>query len=298
MSTRFTAQLRANRTAYLLLLPSLCVFALLLIVPLLMTMAGAFSEADAVGRIGRPGTLQNFVNLGSDSRLVPILRQTAIFALLSVAATIVICFPLALVLNQKFPGVTLARALLLLPWAAPLAISAMSWRWIFHDQLGALNYVLQLAGITDANIVWLSEPWLAFGCVIFVEVWSSIPFMTITILAGLQGIPPYIYDAARIDGASPWQEFWSMTVPQMKTVLVIVGLLSVIWAFRSFTIIWTMTQGNPFFRTDISVTYLYKLAFRMMSFGEGYALAFVTFVMLAAFSVLYLMLARDREPGA
>ena len=132
---------------------------------------------------------------------------------------------------------------------------------------------------------------------VFVEVWSSVPFMTITLLAGLQGIPPHIYDAARIDGASPWQELWAMTVPQMKNVLVIVILLSVIWAFRSFTIIWTMTEGNPFYRTHISVTYLYKLAFGMASFGEGYALSFLTFIVLSLFSLLYLKGLRHREPG-
>ena len=297
LAHKFAGALSVNRTAYLLLLPSVCVFAVLVIVPLAGTIAGAFSHADAVGRIGRLGTLQNFVDLRHDPRLLRIVVQTTVFVLLSVAVTVVVSFPLALVLNLRFPGVTLAKALLLLPWAAPLAISAMCWRWIFHDQLGALNHFLHLTGITDANIVWLSKAWLAFACVVFVEVWSSIPFMTITLLAGLQGIPPHIYDAARVDGASPWQEFWAMTVPQMKNVLVIVSLLSVIWAFRSFTIIWTMTQGNPFFRTDISVTYLYKLAFRMASFGEGYALAFLTFIVLSLFSLLYLKVLRHREPG-
>jgi ABC-type sugar transport system permease subunit len=189
----------------------------------------------------------------------------------------------------------LARALLLMPWAAPLAISAMTWRWIFHDQLGALNYVLNTLNITQARITWLSDPVLAFICVIFVEVWSSIPFMTIMFLAGLQAIPPHIYDAAKMDGANAWHEFWDMTLPQLKRITVIVTLLSIIWAFRSFNVIWPMTQGNPFFRTDNSVTYLYKLAFRSLSFGEGYALAFATFVFLLIFSVVYTRVLRSEE---
>ena len=224
-----------------------------------------------------------------------IVRQTLVFVFGTVALTVLLSFPLALVLNQKFPGVVLAKALILLPWAAPLAIMSMTWRWIFHDQLGALNYLLHLFNITDVNILWLSNPKLAFGAVMFVEVWSSIPFMTITFLAGLQSIPPHIYDAAKMDGANAWFELWDMTIPQMKRVFTIVGLLSVIWAFRSFTVIWTITQGNPFYRTDISVTYLYKLAFKNLTFGQGFALAFATFVLLSIFSVFYTRVLRSEE---
>ena len=292
---RLVGEWRENKTAYLLLVPSMLSFILLVVFPLASTIVGAFSNTDAVGRITSFGTLDNFWQLTQDSYMPGIIRQTFIFTFGTVILTVILSFPLAVILNQKFPGAAIARALLLLPWAAPLAISSMTWRWIFNDQLGALNYLLRSAGIIHQNIVWLSQANLAFGCVMFVEVWSSIPFMTITFLAGLQAIPPHIYDAAKMDGAGPWAEFWTMTVPQMKTVFVIVTLLSVIWAFRSFTVIWTITQGNPFFRTDISVTYLYKLAFNNLTFGQGYALAFATFVVLLIFSVVYTRITRSEE---
>jgi multiple sugar transport system permease protein len=267
---RWRTEFVGNRIAYLLLLPSALVFISLVLFPLGNTIAGAFSETDAVGRIVNFGTLANFQGLGDDSYMLAIIRQTFLFTLGTVAITVILSFPLALILNQKFPGVGVAKTLLLLPWAAPLAVSAMTWRWIFNDQLGALNYVLHLIGLLkEGNIVWLSDAKLAFACVMFVEVWSSIPFMTITLLAGLQALPPHIYDAAKMDGASPWNEFWDMTLPQMKGVLTVVTLLSVIWAFRSFGVIWIMTQGNPFYRTDISITYLYKLAFQRLLFGQG-----------------------------
>jgi multiple sugar transport system permease protein len=295
IGTLIAEDLREHRVAYLMLLPSMLSFALLVIFPLVMVMIGAFSKTDAVGRITQFGTLDNFQQMIEDPNLPGIVRQTLLFAFGSVALTVVFSFPLALILNQKFPGVTLAKALVLLPWAAPLAITSMTWRWIFHDQLGALNYLLHLTGITQQNIVWLAKANLALGVVLFVEVWSSIPFMTITFLAGLQAIPPHIYDAAKMDGAGLWREFWDMTVPQMKKVIMIVTLLSVIWAFRSFTVIWTITQGNPFYRTDISVTYLYKLAFKNLTFGQGFALAFATFVLLAIFSVFYTRVLRSEE---
>ena len=286
---------RENKTAYLLLLPSIASFIALVIFPIATTMEGAFSLTDAVGRITQFGTFKNFADLLQDSYMTGIVRQTFLYAFGTVALTVVASFPLALILNQKFLGAPVARALLLLPWAAPLAISAMTWRWILHDQLGALNYLLHVSGITQQNIIWLGDGNLAFAAVMFVEVWSSIPFMTITFLAGLQSLPPHIFDAAKMDGASPWNELWDMTIPQMKKIFMIVTLLSVIWAFRSFTIIWTMTQGNPFYRTDISVTYLYKLAFKNSTFGQGFALAFATFLLLCIFSVIYARTLRSEE---
>ncbi|MGC8878750.1 MAG: carbohydrate ABC transporter permease [Anaerolineae bacterium] len=288
-------EMRENHFPYLLLIPSILCFAALVIYPLFNTIIGAFSKTDTVGRAVEFGTLINFSDLIRDKHILNVTIQTVIFVFGSVALTVVLSLPLALILNQRFPGAALARALLLMPWAAPLAISAMTWRWIFHDQLGALNYVLNTLNITQARTAWLSDPVLAFICVIFVEVWSSIPFMTIMFLAGLQSIPPHIYDAAKMDGANAWHEFWDMTLPQLKRITTIVTLLSIIWAFRSFNVIWPMTQGNPFFRTDNSVTYLYKLAFRSLSFGEGYALAFATFVFLLIFSVVYTRVLRSEE---
>ncbi|PWH17365.1 MAG: hypothetical protein DDG58_08005 [Ardenticatenia bacterium] len=288
-------EIRENHFPYLLLIPSILCFAALVIYPLVNTMIGAFSKTDTVGRAVEFGALINFRELVRDRYILNITIQTVIFVFGSVALTVVLSLPLALILNQRFPGAALARALLLMPWAAPLAISAMTWRWIFHDQLGALNYVLNTLNITQARTAWLSDPVLAFICVIFVEVWSSIPFMTIMFLAGLQSIPPHIYDAAKMDGANAWHEFWDMTLPQLKRITIIVTLLSIIWAFRSFNVIWPMTQGNPFFRTDNSVTYLYKLAFRSLAFGEGYALAFATFVFLLIFSVVYTRVLRSEE---
>ncbi len=113
-----------------------------------------------------------------------ILRQTFIFVFGTVILTVVVSFPLALIFNERFPGAAIAKGILLLPWAAPLAISAMTWRWIFHDQLGALNYLLHLMGLIDQNIVWLTDARLALAAVMFVEVWSSMPFMTITFWPG------------------------------------------------------------------------------------------------------------------
>jgi len=293
--TGWRAEWRDNRMAYGLLLPSVIAFALFLVFPIVNMFIAAFSTVDTLGRTVDFGTLANFETLINDARMPQIIRQTAIFGFGTVALTVVVAFPLALILNTEFRGRTVAKALILIPWAMPFAVSAITWRWIFHGQMGVLNYTLSQLGIIKEYVVWLGEPNLAFSAAMFVEVWSSIPFMTITFLAGLQAIPPHIYDAAKMDGASPWREFLDMTVPQMRTVIMIVTLLSVIWAFRSFAVIWILTQGGPLYRTDIAVTYLYKLAFTNLDFGAGYALAVCIFAVLIVFSLIYTRILGNRE---
>jgi multiple sugar transport system permease protein len=282
-----------NRLAYVLLVPSTLAFIVFLLYPIVNMFVASFSTVDTVGRITQYGTLANFTTLFEDRRLPMILRQTVIYAFGTVTLTVIVSFPLALLLNTDFPGKTLAKALILIPWAMPFAVSAITWRWIFNGQMGSLNYFLSQVGLIKEYIVWLGDPILAFGAAMFVEVWTSVPFMAITFLAGFQAIPPTIYDAAKMDGASPWREFLDMTLPQMRNVLFVVTLLSIIWAFRSFGVIWILTQGDPVYRTDIAVTYLYKVAFENLHFGAAYAMAVGLFVILTIFSILYTRLSEE-----
>ena len=282
-------------TAYLLVLPSLVIFAAFVVLPVVSMFTAAFSDTDTLGRVVQVGTTTNFRALTQDEFLRPIVRQTVIFTVASVALTSILAFGLALILNSEFPGRELAKALILIPWAMPFAIAAMTWRWIFNGQVGALNYLLGLLGLINEPIAWLSDPGLAFVAATFVNVWSSVPFMTITFLAGLQALPGHVYDAAKMDGAGPLEEFRDMTMPLMRNVIMVVTLLSIIWVFRSFSIIWILTRGEPIHRTDIVVTYLYKLAFDNNAFGSGFALAVVMFVALAVFSVAYVRVLGGRE---
>jgi multiple sugar transport system permease protein len=282
-----------NRLAYILLFPSAAAYIIFLFYPIVNMMLSSFSTVDTIGRVTSFGTLENYRTLWADPNLPMIMGHTVWYAFGSVVLTVLLAFPLAMILNTNFPGQTIAKALILIPWAMPFAVSAITWRWIFNGQMGALNYLLSQLGLIKEYIVWLGDPTLAFGAALFVEVWTSVPFMAFTILAGLQAIPPSIYDAAKMDGASPWREFLDMTVPQMRNVLMVVTLLSLIWAFRSFGVIWILTKGDPVYRTDIAVTYLYKVAFENLHFGVGYALAVCLFVIMIIFSILYTRLSEE-----
>src|SRR3954452_14173123 len=295
--TAVRAELSENRLAYALVLPSFLLLVALIGYPVVNTFISALSRVNPVGNIVSFGTLANYRHLAEDPNLPPVLGQTAIYTLVSVGFTTVVSFILALLLNQDFPGRTLAKVLLLLSWAAPLSVTAILWRWIFHGQLGAFNYVLSRLGLISDYRVWLAEPRTAMAAAIYVEIWSSIPFVTITLLAGIQSVPREVYDAAKMDGANAWREFWDMTLPLMKAVTFIATLLSVIYAFNSFTIIWIFTKGNPANRTDIIVTYLYKLAFVNLDFGAASALAVLTFGLLMVFSLTYSRLYLGRRTG-
>jgi multiple sugar transport system permease protein len=284
-----------NAFAYIMLAPSVLAFLAFIIFPIANTFVSAFSVVDNLGRIESFGSMSNFQTLASDPRLPNIVRQTAIYALGSVFASAVLGMVLALILNTDFKGREWAKGLILIPWAMPFTVAAMTWRWIFHGQVGALNYVLMSLGIIHGPVTWLGDPTTAFIAALFVEIWASVPFMTITLLAGLQSIPAAIYDAAKIDGAGPFREFLDMTLPQMRSVVMIVTLLSILWAFNAFGIIWVLTRGDPIYRTDLVVTYLYKLAFEQSNFGAGFALAVCVFVVLMIFSLIYVKILNTED---
>ncbi|MCD6360845.1 MAG: sugar ABC transporter permease, partial [Armatimonadetes bacterium] len=150
-----------------------------------------------------------------------------------------------------------------------------------------INGLLRAWGISDTPPAWLARPDLAFISVIAVGIWVSIPFTSTVLLAGLQSIPDDLYEAALIDGAGVWQRFRHVTLPLLKPVLTVAVVLNVIYVFNSFPIIWVLTEGDPANQTHIIITYLYKIAIREREFGQGYAMALLTFAFLMGFAVIY-----------
>lgn len=183
----------------------------------------------------------------------------------------------ALLLNQKMPGRNIYRALLILPWAMPQYISALTWRGMFNMEYGAVNILLSKIGI-DA-IPWFSSEFWAFMAPVITNIWLGFPFIMVIALGGLQSIPKELYEAARIDGAGPVRQFFNITLPMLKPVLMPALVLGTIWTFNNLNVIWLVTdQGLPADKTHILVTYVYKAAF--MYYRYGYAAAFSVFIFL------------------
>ncbi|MBU0610067.1 MAG: sugar ABC transporter permease [Armatimonadetes bacterium] len=292
---------RTTLLAYLALAPSAILSAGVIFYPILRTFWAAFCQVDRKGNPQAFGTLDNFrALLGSEVFCNQVVPHTLLWTGAVVGVTIAISLFVALALNERLPGRRLMRALVMLPWATSLVISAAVWRWTLHPTQGPLNRLLEDWGLMPYGQApaWLARPGMALAAVIAVGIWVSIPFTSVVLLAGLQSIEDSVYEAGLLDGATGWRRLRYLTLPLLRPVLLVVVLLNVIYVVNSFPIIWTLTEGGPANQTHIIVTYLYQTAISQREYGQGYAMAVLTFIALLAFSIIYLRLqAREGLAG-
>ena len=285
--------------AWAFMAPVLLVMALIVFYPLIVGVFQTFTNIDAQnqGTRFKPPTwefvgLQNYIDIltGQNTKFYPVLIWTVVWTVVNVFFHYTIGLALALALNQKFRGRTSYRMILLLPWAVPAYITAISWLFIFNGEYGLLNNILGIFGIP--SVAWLSTwPWY-YIMPIIVNVWLGIPFMMVVLLGGLQSIPGDLYEAAQMDGASPTQSFWNITLPQLKAVSTTVILLGCIWTFNIFVVIFFITGGGPGGKTDILVTYTYN-GFTIGQYAIAATYAVLIFSLLLVFSSIYRRLARE-----
>jgi multiple sugar transport system permease protein len=226
--------------------------------------------------------LDNYVRMAFDGHFWESLENTMLFTAVSVFLELVLGMGIALVLNQSFQGRGTVRTIAILPWALPTALIALAWAWIFNDQYGVWNDILQRLGLIHTGINWLGEPKLATMAVIAAEVWKTTPFISILLLAGLQSISSDLYEAHAIDGASPWQSFRRITLPLLMPQILIALLFRFAQAFGVFDLVFVMTGGGPAGATEMVSLYIYAMVMRYLDFGYGAALVVVTFLLLVA----------------
>jgi multiple sugar transport system permease protein len=250
--------------------------------------------------VGMPG---KFIGLGNYRELLfndpvfwRVVRNGFLFTIGSVAAKLVFGMIMALVLNQPIAARGFFRGLLLMPWVAPTVVTALSWRWML-DLTGVFNYLLLSAGLIKVPIPWLAQYNTAMFALIMVNTWRGFPFFGVTLLAGMQSIPAELYEAAEIDGASAWQRFWRITLPNLRTVLLVVTILSIIWTFNDFSIVWLLTGGGPGNATDVFATYTYKLGFTASRLGYGQTISVILTPVLIVIIMIFspLMLRGENE---
>lgn len=225
-----------------------------------------------------------------------ILLKTIIWTVVNVVFHVAIGVFLAVLLNQRFvEGKPIWRVLLILPWAIPQYITALTWRGMFNYEYGAVNLLIgQYLGLP--GIEWLKSPLEAFLAVIITNIWLGFPFMMVVALGGLQSIPGELYEAADVDGASEWKKFWTITAPLLKPVMAPAITLGVVWTFNNVNIVWLVSNaGEPNDQTHILVSYVYKAAFSMYRFGWAAALSMVIFAILFAFTQVFLRRTRATE---
>jgi arabinogalactan oligomer/maltooligosaccharide transport system permease protein len=217
-----------------------------------------------------------------------VFLKTIIWTVVNVALHVIIGVFLAILLNRHLPGKAIFRVLLILPWAVPQYITALTWRGMFNTDSGAVNAILGAVFSIDP-IPWLTEETLAFTAAIITNVWLGFPFMMIIALGALQSIPRELYEAADIDGASAWNKFRHVTVPLLKPVMIPAITLGVVWTFNNINIIWLVTNGGqPADTSHILVSYVYRAAFNLYRYGYAAAFSMIIFLLLAAWSIFFM----------
>ena len=268
-------RLKSNREwlAFWFMLPAAAILLLFLAYPL--TKGVWMSLTDV--KIGRAGTfvgLENYEELILyDKTFLYSTGFTIVYTLIASAAKFVLGLYLALLLNNNLPFKSLIRSIVLIPFIVPTVLSAIAFWWIFDSQFSIISWALKKWGIIDNNINFLGDPILAQATVIFCNIWRGIPFIAITLLAGLQTVSPSLYEAATLDGASRWQIFRHITYPLLTPIIAVVMTFSVLFTFTDFQLIWAMTRGGPVNSTHLMATYSYQKGILGGQLGEGAAIA-------------------------
>ncbi|KIL40805.1 hypothetical protein SD70_11225 [Gordoniibacillus kamchatkensis] len=215
----------------------------------------------------------NYKEIFSDPIYWKVLKNTFVYFITDVVFKLIFGMIFALTLNQPFFGRSVVRVLFLVPWAISGLVAALTWKWMYNDTYGIFNQLLLDIGLIQTPIAWLSGPNIALVSVIIVNIWRGIPFFLFSILGGLQTIDRQLYEAAKIDGAGPIRQFFSVTIPSISSVIVITTMLSSIWTFNDFENIFLITGGGPLYNSAVISVYTYETAFLQNNMGKSLSVA-------------------------
>ena len=279
----------SGRETMLLLIPAMLPIVVLSVAPLARGIYLGFTDARAglnvkTSFIG----LDNFRALLQDDLFVNSFKIGLIWSVAVTAIGFFFAFGLVLLLSQQLHGRWLARSLALVPWAMPAVIVGIMWKLFYQPQAGVLNEILRRGHIPGENTDWLSSFSLALPAVIVVGVWAGMPQTTVALLAGLQAIQDELHEAAAVDGASAWQRFRTITLPQLRPVIIAITTLDFIWNFNSFGLVYVLTEGGPAGKTQLPMLFAYNQAFEYGEFGYASALGNAMVVVIACALVFYL----------
>lgn len=279
-------------SALLFLSPTLLIFSVFILFPVVFSFALSFHEWNMFGSEQEFVGFENYVRIFQSSEFWMVLKNTMVYTFGTVPLNMVLALLMAYFLNQRIAGKKFLRA----AFFAPVVISAVSaaviWRWIFDPNFGILNYLLNLVGLPSVN--WINDPSAAMFALILIGVWKTFGVNMVLYLAGLQGIPEHYYEAARIDGASKWSQFWNITLPLLSPTTFFILVMSVIGSFQVFDLVYVLTHGGPLGSTKVLVFYLYEHAFKFFDMGYASAVAYFLFALIFVLTIIQVRFMRSR----
>jgi len=282
---------RARLFPFLLVGPYLLVFAIFLGYPIVRAVYMSLFDWGIFGPNAFVG-LGNYTALMSDSRFWDSFWTTGRFALIFVPLIMVVSTLLAVLLHRKLPGIAIFRTAFFFPLVVNVAVASIAFKWLFEPQAGTINQILRLLHLPDQS--WLTEPGWALVAIALITLWINVGFMVIILLAGLENIPDDLYEAANLDGSNAIQDFFFITLPLLKPILLIVMILSLVQAFQVFGEVLIMTGGGPFGSTEVLTMLLYEEGFRNFAIGKAAAIGVVITIIIAALSLVQFRVFRQR----
>jgi len=286
---------RDNRIGIYFLLPAILVLVAIIAFPVIYSVVMSFFRWRPI-ELAHPFVgFKNYINIYSRKEFYVALFNTFIYAFVGALFKLLIGLGLALLLNQKFKGRSVARLLLMLPWIIPVTASLTTWNWMFDGMYGIINIILMRLGIISQNINFLGQKGIAFTCVLAVGIWLGYPQIMMMLLAGLQAITPEQYEAAKVEGANRWQIFSRVTLPSLSGVMKTAIILSIIWTFNSFNVIWLLTRGGPSNSTHIMNTLAYEFSFVGMKYDQGAAMSVTILILLMLFLFFYNRIRKEND---
>jgi multiple sugar transport system permease protein len=237
--------------------------------------------------------LQNYVDMTRDYGVQQAFVFTIIYVLASAILELIIGMMIALLLNARFKGRTFARTINLIPWAIPTIVAGYAFRWLLDDQFGLIpNWVNDLTG---AHMVAFITPLGARSAVILVHVWKDAPFLAVVFLAGMQGVPLDLYEAAKVDGASAWKRFWNVTIPLIKPLVITMVLFRIVWSLAGFDLVYGLTQGGPGVATSVLALQVFREGILFFKFGFASAISVILLILVGLIGVVGLKLFRRAD---
>ena len=261
------------------LLPSLLGCAIFIFLPSIFSFLLSFSDWNLLDNIKFVG-FSNYVDLFQTSEFYLVLTNTIVYAIAVTILGTIIPFVLASVINSKIRGANAFKTMYFLPFITPMIVIAMVWQWIFDPNIGFVNTLLK------ANVQWLYDANLALPVIILISIWKLIGYNMVIFLSGFAGLSDSVYEAAKIDGANPFQTFFKITIPMMSPTIFFVVLITTISSFQVFDLIYLMTQGGPNNATNVLVYWLYKNAFELFNIGKASAIAYILFLFILVLTII------------
>ena len=288
-----TRDQRDNRTAWIMLAPALLFLAVMIAYPLGKVIHDAFSQVNLIKpNVSGFAGLDNFKTILNDEHFWNDAKNTVIWTVCSVAGEYIVGMLAAVLLNQKFKGRAIFRTCVFNPWLVPIIVAGMTWDWMLNTDFGIVNYLLTHLHIVQAPINFLGDARFAMATVIFVNIWRSFPYYTISFLAAMQSIPGDLSEAAAIDGAGMFTRFFRITLPQLKSVSLVIVFIHVIWTAINFDFIWVMTEGGPNYATETLPIMIYRYSMKKFNVGAASALSTMMFTVM---TILFVFYYRKRE---